>query len=284
MGYQRAELLRRQARGHAQHRLARGRRHAVHAGLCVGAALLAVARGADDRPVSHSIRPREQRDGAGRIAADRDHPGQSHEGPRIRHVRRRQMAPGQDRRPLAHGPRIRRILRRDGQSGHRISSRAATSILASRRPCRRSTTRTSTPPTPSRPAPSTGSSGTRTTPGSCTCRSTPSTGRAKPRRNTCKRFADVANENDRTLFAMTSALDDAVGVVLDKVRALGQENNTLIFFISDNGAPGISTATASCAARSTPPGKAASACRSWPSGRAICRPEKSTSNPSCSST
>ena len=37
---------------------------------------------------------------------------------------------------------------------------------------------------------------------------------------------------------MTSAMDDAVGVVLDKVRALGQENNTLIFFISDNGAPG----------------------------------------------
>ena len=37
---------------------------------------------------------------------------------------------------------------------------------------------------------------------------------------------------------MTSAMDDAVGVVLDKIRALGQENNTLIFFISDNGAPG----------------------------------------------
>lgn len=53
-----------------------------------------------------------------------------------------------------------------------------------------------------------------------------------------KRFADVANEKDRTLFAMTSAMDDAVGVVLNKIRTLGQENNTLIFFISDNGAPG----------------------------------------------
>jgi arylsulfatase A-like enzyme len=53
-----------------------------------------------------------------------------------------------------------------------------------------------------------------------------------------KRFAHVANENDRTLFAMTAALDDAVGVVLDKVRSLGLEQNTLIYFISDNGAPG----------------------------------------------
>jgi arylsulfatase A-like enzyme len=53
-----------------------------------------------------------------------------------------------------------------------------------------------------------------------------------------KRFAHVANENDRTLFAMTAALDDAVGVVLAKVRALGLEDKTLIYFISDNGAPG----------------------------------------------
>lgn len=52
-----------------------------------------------------------------------------------------------------------------------------------------------------------------------------------------QRFADVPNKNDRTLFAMTSAMDDAVGVVLSKIRALSQEENTLIFFISDNGAP-----------------------------------------------
>jgi arylsulfatase A-like enzyme len=52
-----------------------------------------------------------------------------------------------------------------------------------------------------------------------------------------QRFKNVANENDRKLFAMTSAMDDAVGQVLSKVRALGQEENTLIFFISDNGAP-----------------------------------------------
>ncbi|HEX3870311.1 MAG TPA: sulfatase-like hydrolase/transferase [Pirellulales bacterium] len=51
------------------------------------------------------------------------------------------------------------------------------------------------------------------------------------------RFKDVEDKHVRELFAMTSAMDDAVGKVLAKVRDLGQENNTLIFFISDNGAP-----------------------------------------------
>jgi arylsulfatase A-like enzyme len=36
---------------------------------------------------------------------------------------------------------------------------------------------------------------------------------------------------------MMSAMDDAVGKILDKVRAMGQEENTLIFFLSDNGGP-----------------------------------------------
>ncbi len=52
-----------------------------------------------------------------------------------------------------------------------------------------------------------------------------------------KRFADVSSVQERTLFAMTAAMDDAVGLVLEKIRTLGQEDNTLIFFISDNGAP-----------------------------------------------
>ncbi len=34
---------------------------------------------------------------------------------------------------------------------------------------------------------------------------------------------------------MMSAKDDAVGQVLDKVREIGQEENTLIFYLSDNG-------------------------------------------------
>jgi arylsulfatase A-like enzyme len=52
------------------------------------------------------------------------------------------------------------------------------------------------------------------------------------------RFAHIADQSQRTLAAMTSAMDDAVGRVLQKVRDLGQERNTLVVFISDNGAPG----------------------------------------------
>lgn len=40
---------------------------------------------------------------------------------------------------------------------------------------------------------------------------------------------------------MVAAMDDAVGRVLGKVRALGQEENTLIFFYSDNGGPTTQT-------------------------------------------
>jgi arylsulfatase A-like enzyme len=36
---------------------------------------------------------------------------------------------------------------------------------------------------------------------------------------------------------MMSAMDDAVGRILETIRRLGQEENTLIFFVSDNGGP-----------------------------------------------
>jgi len=51
------------------------------------------------------------------------------------------------------------------------------------------------------------------------------------------RFANIGDEKRRTFAAMMSAMDDAVGQVLAKVRALGQEENTLIFFLCDNGGP-----------------------------------------------
>jgi arylsulfatase A-like enzyme len=51
------------------------------------------------------------------------------------------------------------------------------------------------------------------------------------------RFAHISEEDRRTFAAMMSAMDDAVGRVLDKVRDMGQEENTLIFFLSDNGGP-----------------------------------------------
>jgi arylsulfatase A-like enzyme len=41
----------------------------------------------------------------------------------------------------------------------------------------------------------------------------------------------------RTHAGMVAAMDDAVGRVLGNVRSLGQEENTLIFFYSDNGGP-----------------------------------------------
>lgn len=51
------------------------------------------------------------------------------------------------------------------------------------------------------------------------------------------RFKHISDPQKRVFDAMLSAMDDAVGLVLAKVRALGLEENTLIFFISDNGAP-----------------------------------------------
>src|SRR5207253_2839234 len=51
------------------------------------------------------------------------------------------------------------------------------------------------------------------------------------------RFPNIKDEKRRTFAAIMSAMDDAVGRVLAKVRELGQEENTLIFFFSDNGGP-----------------------------------------------
>jgi arylsulfatase A-like enzyme len=51
------------------------------------------------------------------------------------------------------------------------------------------------------------------------------------------RFGHIADEKRRTFAAMMSAMDDAVGQVLTKVRELGQEENTLVFFVADNGGP-----------------------------------------------
>ncbi len=51
------------------------------------------------------------------------------------------------------------------------------------------------------------------------------------------RFSGIQDEKRRTFAAQLSALDDAVGTVLTKIRELGQEENTLIFFFADNGGP-----------------------------------------------
>src|SRR5262249_43754014 len=51
------------------------------------------------------------------------------------------------------------------------------------------------------------------------------------------RFSRMATLHRWVFAGMLSALDDAVGTVLAKLRQTGQEENTLIFFLSDNGGP-----------------------------------------------
>jgi arylsulfatase A-like enzyme len=51
------------------------------------------------------------------------------------------------------------------------------------------------------------------------------------------KFASIAEGQRRTYAAMTSAMDDAVGAVLAKLRDANLEQNTLVVFISDNGGP-----------------------------------------------
>lgn len=52
-----------------------------------------------------------------------------------------------------------------------------------------------------------------------------------------KKFPSIADKTRRTYAAMTLAMDEAIGQVLDKLRAEKLEEDTLIFFFSDNGGP-----------------------------------------------
>lgn len=52
-----------------------------------------------------------------------------------------------------------------------------------------------------------------------------------------KRFEAIGDPARRTYAAMMSAMDEAIGAVLDKLREAGLEENTLVFFFSDNGGP-----------------------------------------------
>lgn len=58
------------------------------------------------------------------------------------------------------------------------------------------------------------------------------------------RFSNIADEKRRTYAAMQTAMDDAIGSVLSKLRERNLEENTLIFFHSDNGGPtGVNTSS-----------------------------------------
>lgn len=51
------------------------------------------------------------------------------------------------------------------------------------------------------------------------------------------RFPGDMPERRRTALAMMSAMDDGVGKIREKLTGYGVDQNTLIFYISDNGAP-----------------------------------------------
>ncbi len=51
------------------------------------------------------------------------------------------------------------------------------------------------------------------------------------------------DENKKVYHAMIHALDDAIGILMEKMKALDLEENTLIFFISDNGGATYTGAT-----------------------------------------
>jgi arylsulfatase A-like enzyme len=63
-----------------------------------------------------------------------------------------------------------------------------------------------------------------------------------PMHATDKRLAQFASIDDparRTYCAMTLALDEAIGRVMEKLRRANLEENTLVFFLSDNGGPTV---------------------------------------------
>jgi arylsulfatase A-like enzyme len=57
------------------------------------------------------------------------------------------------------------------------------------------------------------------------------------------RFKDVQPEGRRTYCAMMSAMDDAIGAVLKKLDENKLTENTLIFFVSDNGGPPVNSSS-----------------------------------------
>ncbi len=55
------------------------------------------------------------------------------------------------------------------------------------------------------------------------------------------RFPQISDEKRKLFAAMMSGMDDAIGRVIQQVRAIGQEENTIYWFIGDNGGPTQST-------------------------------------------
>ena len=56
-------------------------------------------------------------------------------------------------------------------------------------------------------------------------------------------YDHVEDDNKRVYYAMISALDDAIGDIHGKIKELGIEENTIIYFLSDNGGASYTKAT-----------------------------------------
>ncbi len=54
-----------------------------------------------------------------------------------------------------------------------------------------------------------------------------------------EKFSQITDKNRQSYVAMVCAMDEAVGSVLDKLDATQQRDNTLIYFVSDNGGPNL---------------------------------------------
>jgi arylsulfatase A-like enzyme len=58
-----------------------------------------------------------------------------------------------------------------------------------------------------------------------------------------EKYSHVKDKNKRVYYAMIAALDDAIGEIMEQVKESGIEDNTLIFFCSDNGGASYTGAT-----------------------------------------
>lgn len=52
-----------------------------------------------------------------------------------------------------------------------------------------------------------------------------------------QQFASIKNKKRRTYAAMVSAMDDQIGRLLKTIEDRGQADNTIVYFLSDNGGP-----------------------------------------------
>jgi arylsulfatase A-like enzyme len=96
------------------------------------------------------------------------------------------------------------------------------------------------------------------------------------------RFSQIQDPDRKIFAAMMSAMDDAVGRVLAKVREMNQEDNTLIAFCPTMAARRSRPppTTCRCAASRPPPGKEACGFPSACSGRASFPPARRSRHPS----